>query len=1055
MKNFTRTPRAALMTFSALASAAFILAPGAALAAPGPGFVVADGDEIEITEDVSADPAVRFVGAGDVVVRSGVDLVGTGNYTEFQNLWTDATGAVVFNAGGGSLTIEAGATAIGGNYGITTPEEAGYWTMDGDSDWYLSDFVSDPRASANMTVINHGDIAGLNNDAIRLFNHATIINTGSIIGASDLPAHESANIGGSLGDGISSANVGLQDINNFPTDGIMLRVNNSGEIIGRRMGIIASAGGHVINSGEIHGQSSGVLLQTSTQYGGPGNNYRPYLRGWLENSGSITADFQNGVNVQSWSLHWGTPFDLTEIDVEDYDFFDTFDPFSADAMLINSGLIETFAESGGATMGVVIDPETGEQVPVEGASLFYAVRIGSVQGYFLNEADGVIRALNGANAVRLQSSNTETEHGFIVMDNQGTIIGSVIGANTTEEDGVITDWAGQELIRNNGLIDGDVALGGGNDVFWLDANGSVTGAIDLGLGDDLMIWNTKGSVGDFVTGGEGQNILALILGGTEFNASKVFNFQTVLTYGSGDLGDIDLTYVPEIQLGQGASLDIGATNFTGWAYVNDGALLRGSGTVDGIVVTGDGTVAPGNSIGVINVVGDATFSSTFIYDVEVSPVGSDQVLAGGDLILTGGTVLVTGEDGNDLAPGTALASYTIMSGATGRTGEFDFVRDDLQFYQAVLNYTATAVELELVPVGADFLGAAGNSNERSVGEVLQDGLLRADGDFLTAMMDSFPTLDSAGIRQGLNTLSGPAHAWAPLQVSELGMQVSRLVSRGPSVGAGEHAVWASALQGSLDIDASADTVGADMDVQGGVFGLNGGINANTSVGMFLGFANTDGNDTVGGRVESDGWFIGGRIASQMGAVRISAEGGYLSQEVDTTRAIVVGGLSRTATADYKIDGFFGSAEVSWDHQLNDAYSAGLFGSISGGSYSGGAFSEIGAGSLSLQGDGTDFSRAAFRLGARIQGDSGWVRPRLEAGIQAETGARSETLGMNFVGVAGDFDVRGPGVENNAPFIAVGADFRISDAISASVAYDGVFGDESESQGFLAKLSMRF
>lgn len=1059
---YSRSPRAALLAFTALTSAA-LLAPGLAQAQT---VEVAGGDSLEIIGDASGDPVVRFVGGGgEVVVRSGVTITGTGDYQEFPDTgwpdyqWTDGRGAVIIDqgGGGGSLTIEAGATVTGANYGITTLNNG--WTLESGV-WVPNDFTSDATAAGNIDIVNHGDVIGLADDGIRVFNHATIINTGTIIGASTLPPHEDANIGFSIGDGISSAVNGVQVLENMPEDGVTLRVDNSGTIIGRRMGIIASAGGIIHNSGTIHGQSSGVLMQTSSWYGGPGIVVIPYISNTLVNSGSITADHANGVNVQSWSRTTGEPYDLSEIDVEDYDFFDTFDYTTADAVLINSGLIETFGESGGATTGVVVDPVTGQQVPVEGASTFYAARMGSVNGYILNTEDGVIRALNGANAMRL-SANAGNEdislHGTIVLDNQGTIIGGVIGANIGEdEDGNEIEGAGQELIRNDGLIDGDVALGSGDDLFWLDENGSVTGTIDLGAGDDVMIWNTLGSVGGIVTGGTGANTLALILGGTEFDAARVFNFDSVLTFGTGNLNNIDLSLVPEIQVNAGASLDIGATGFGGVAFINPGGELVGIGEVDAIVVSGAAQVSPGNSIGTINVVGNVDFSAGTTYDVEFNSVGSDQILAGGVVTLNGGSLVLRSENGVELAPGAALPSYVILSGALGLNGTFATVTESLRFYHASLDYTATQLVVELDPVGADFLAHAQTVNQAAIGTLLYDSLLTANGDLLDVMMDSFPGLDGDGVRAGMDSLSGPIHAWAPVAVSEIGVQIGRAAGNSPLAATGATVGWASGLASSLEIDAAGGSVAADADIQGGAFGVNTGLADGINVGVFAGYATSDAGDEVGGQADSDGWFFGGRVAAQLASgVTFSGAAGYLSQDLETRRSIDIGALSRTAAADYVVEGVFFDAELAWAHPISASWAAGLFASVSGGSYEGDRFSETGAGSVSLASNGADYNRASWRVGARIQGDSGWVRPRLEAGLQMEDGERAETLGVSLAGIAGGFPVRGPAVEADAPFVGVGADFTFSEAVSASFSYDGVFGDTSESHGLLAQLNYRF
>ena len=56
---------------------------------------------------------------------------------------------------------------------------------------------------------------------------------------------------------------------------------------------------------------------------------------------------------------------------------------------------------------------------------------------------------------------------------------------------------------------------------------------------------------------------------------------------------------------------------------------------------------------------------------------------------------------------------------------------------------------------------------------------------------------------------------------------------------------------------------------------------------------------------------------------------------------------------------------------------------------------------------------------------------------------------------GSFPVRGPAVEADAPFVGVGADFSFSEAVTATVSYDGVFGDTSDSHGLVAQLNFRF
>ena len=114
---------------------------------------------------------------------------------------------------------------------------------------------------------------------------------------------------------------------------------------------------------------------------------------------------------------------------------------------------------------------------------------------------------------------------------------------------------------------------------------------------------------------------------------------------------------------------------------------------------------------------------------------------------------------------------------------FATVTDNLRFYHASLDYTATDLVVELDPVGADFLAHAQTANQTAIGTLLYDSLLTANGDLLTVMMDSFPGLDGDGVRAGMDSLSGPIHAWAPVAVSEIGVQIGRAAADSPRAAA--------------------------------------------------------------------------------------------------------------------------------------------------------------------------------------------------------------------------------------------------------------------------------
>jgi autotransporter-associated beta strand protein len=79
--------------------------------------------------------------------------------------------------------------------------------------------------------------------------------------------------------------------------------------------------------------------------------------------------------------------------------------------------------------------------------------------------------------------------------------------------------------------------------------------------------------------------------------------------------------------------------------VSAGGRLQGIGTVGDALVSG--TIAPGNSIGTLNVAGNITFNSGSTYEVEIDAGGaSDRIVATGTATINGGSVNVLAGAGN-------------------------------------------------------------------------------------------------------------------------------------------------------------------------------------------------------------------------------------------------------------------------------------------------------------------------------------------------------------------------------------------------------------------------
>ncbi|MFD9901908.1 beta strand repeat-containing protein, partial [Mesorhizobium sp. NPDC059025] len=197
-----------------------------------------------------------------------------------------------------------------------------------------------------------------------------------------------------------------------------------------------------------------------------------------------------------------------------------------------------------------------------------------------------------------------------------------------------------------------------------------------------------------------------IIGDVVNNATLAFDRSDVMTFDSAVSGSGTIR-----QIGSG-TLKLGGDSsaFTGQTFVQNGILsvdgklggavtaldggrLQGRGTIGSLAVTGDGIVAPGNSIGTLNIAGDFSMAAGSTYEVEIAGNGvSDRIAAGGKATIGGGTVAVTALDAQTSYQDGQ--TYTILTAAGGVTGGFDpAVLARSAFLEATLAQSTNAVDL--------------------------------------------------------------------------------------------------------------------------------------------------------------------------------------------------------------------------------------------------------------------------------------------------------------------------------------------------------------------------
>lgn len=202
-------------------------------------------------------------------------------------------------------------------------------------------------------------------------------------------------------------------------------------------------------------------------------------------------------------------------------------------------------------------------------------------GNIVNGVDGLI----SAHAAGLLVDDKGFQHTNVV--NHGEIHGDNLSIYST---------AGEEHVRNTGLLSGNVSLGGGDDV--LDSRGGgVAGSIDLGGGDDRVVLRHRSMVpvdpSAVPVYGGGGNDTFIIDGAVDIVEGKNGGVDVVRSSATAILAD----YVEELHLLGKEDID-GIASATGSNLIGNAGdnHLRGKGGADEIagykgndVLTGGGS----------------------------------------------------------------------------------------------------------------------------------------------------------------------------------------------------------------------------------------------------------------------------------------------------------------------------------------------------------------------------------------------------------------------------------------------------------------------------------
>jgi len=297
-----------------------------------------------------------------------------------------------------------------------------------------------------------------------------------------------------------------------------------------------------------------------------------------------------------------------------------------------------------------------------------------------------------------------------------------------------------------GLGSGSVATG---DI--LDTDAKTTGFTDVELAEKAS-WSGVA---------KGVRHIRALHGGGELHvrdgsaiAGDIAASETVLRFGEGGVqvdGGVTLTSSRT----SGGSL-ANPVQVGGDVLVDSGSIFGGNWRIGGDLVN-HGVIAPGNSIGVVQVNGNLNLGPSSVYQVDINAGGqSDLIEVAGQAHLGGRVVVAPGPGGNGYVVGARQVIVTAAGGVGGTTfdgGASWAPGQSYVFLTPILGYDANNAYLTVVRNSTPMEETAKTPNQAAAAAAVDR--LPADNS-LFSIIANLPTADAAA--QAFGAISGDVHA---------------------------------------------------------------------------------------------------------------------------------------------------------------------------------------------------------------------------------------------------------------------------------------------------------
>ncbi|WP_285415561.1 autotransporter serine protease [Pseudomonas sp. efr-133-TYG-5] len=351
----------------------------------------------------------------------------------------------------------------------------------------------------------------------------------------------------------------------------------------------------------------------------------------------------------------------------------------------------------------------------------------------------------------------------------------------------------------------------------------------------------------------------------------------------------------------GGLLTVNGT-LTSAVTVNDSGTLGGSGQIASLTANRGARVAPGNSIGTLNVAGDVTFAPGSTYAVELSPTRSDRLVAGGTATVSGATVSLALENSPTLLSAPQARSllghqYDILQAAGGIQGQFAAVLPDYLFIGGNLAYAGNGITLNVERTATSFASVARTPNQRAVAAAAE-GLGAGNSVYESLLLSS----TAGAAQQAFQQLSGEIYpALGSVLINDSRQLRDAIGERLHDAAATQSNGWIKALGAWGSTDSGNDTAGYSQSIGGLLAGVDGAVDEQTRIGLVTGYSDSSLSMGSGTHASAkvDSYHLGAYAGHDIGAWRLSTGAAYSWHRAEVKRDLQYGDLSAKQKA--KVD----------------------------------------------------------------------------------------------------------------------------------------------------------